>query len=90
MTMLSLRTTPTHEPDYTVIIPRGTRVPTAPDFEAPIGSDLFTLGEPETIFKLVIAEIGHGVEDGRVFNWDASGKTKTGGSETSNGELVVS
>ncbi len=80
----------THQPDYTVIIPRGTRVPTAPDFWKRQLVPTCSLGEPETIFKLVIAEIGHGVEDGRSFSWDAAGVLhKFGGSKTSNGELVV-
>lgn len=74
----------THDPQYTVIVPRGTRFPTPPDLWKRRLVPTCALGEPETIFKLVICEIGRA--DGlRKFAWDAGGNLKklggTGGGE---------
>jgi molecular chaperone DnaK (HSP70) len=75
----------THDPktgsaQHTVIIPRGTRFPTAPDLWKRQLVPTCSLGEPETIFKLLICEVSrdHGSE--RRFVWDASGDLhKVGG-----------
>lgn len=62
--------------EHTVIIPGGTRFPTAPDFWRRQLVPTCALGEPETIFKLVICEIGRHGDDARRFGWDASGNLR--------------
>ena len=81
----------THEPEYTVIIPRGTRFPTKTDFWKRRLVPTCSLGEPETMFKLRICEIGHAGEGDRRFVWDASGHVhKLGGkNDPANSESVV-
>lgn len=71
----------THQPQYTVIVPRGTRFPTAVDFWKRQLVPTCSLGEPETLFKLVVCEIGDNGDRERRFGWDASGNLhKLGGS----------
>ena len=82
----------THEPEYTVIIPRGTRFPTKTDFWKRRLVPTCSLGEPETMFKLRICEIGHADEGERRFVWDAAGHVhKLGGKNDpgNQGPLVV-
>jgi molecular chaperone DnaK (HSP70) len=80
----------THQEEYSVIIPRGTRVPTAPDFWKRQLVPTCSLGEPETIFKLLISEIGRNDEGARRFNWDAMGGLhKLGGTKGASEELIV-
>ena len=62
----------TGEPEYTVIVPRGTRFPTAPDAWKRQLVPTCALGEPERFFKLVVCEIGDGGEE-RTFGWDQQG-----------------
>jgi molecular chaperone DnaK (HSP70) len=54
----------TREVKHAVIVPQGTRIPTTPNFWTRQLVPTCSLGEPETIFKLVICEIGrdHGEE----------------------------
>ena len=66
----------TGKPAHTVIIPSGTRFPTAPDHWHRQLVPTCALGEPETIFKLVVAEIGRHGDDARRFGWDASGNLR--------------
>jgi len=63
----------THAPQYTVVVPRGTRFPTAKDFWKSQVVPTCSLGVPETLFKLVICEIGRAEGAGRQFAWDAAG-----------------
>lgn len=71
----------THEPQYTVIVPRGTRFPTEPGFWRRQLVPTCSLGEPETMFKLVVCEIGESAKGDRRFGWDAQGNLhKLGGS----------
>ena len=65
----------TKEAGHTVVIPRGTRFPTAPDFWKRQLVPTCALGEPQDVFKLVICELGStgGVTD---FVWDADGKLR--------------
>jgi molecular chaperone DnaK (HSP70) len=81
----------THEPEYTTIVKRGSRFPTAKDHWKRKLIPTCSLGEPETMFKLVICEIGNVDEDERMFSWDAKGELhKLGGKEkTADGPLVV-
>ena len=82
----------THEPQYTVIVPRGTRFPTRPDLWQRQLVPTCSLGEPEHYFKLVISEIGDADAgpDDRRFAWDERGQLhKVGGRAPDNGRLVV-
>lgn len=63
----------TGAPTHTVIIPRGTRFPTAPDLWRRPMVPTCALGEPETVFKLVVYEIGRGSAEERRFGWDTGG-----------------
>jgi len=64
----------TQEKEYTVVVPRGTRFPTPPDFWKRQFVPTCALGEPEALFKLVICEIGRGVDGDRRFVWDRAGQ----------------
>ena len=80
----------THEPEYTVIVPRGTRVPTRPDFWKRRLVPTCSLGEPERVFKLVVCEIGRAADEGeRAFAWDAGGKLHKLGGTGGEDVLVV-
>lgn len=63
----------TQEERHVVVVPAGTRFPTAPDFWKRQLVPTCALGEPETIFKLVVCEIGRNGDDAKRFGWDASG-----------------
>jgi molecular chaperone DnaK len=70
----------TGEEQHTVIVPRGTRFPTPPDLWRRQVVPTCALGEPETIFKLLICEVAQADGDGRRFVWDAAGDVhKVGG-----------
>lgn len=66
----------TGTPGQTIIIPRGTRFPTPKDFWHRPMVPTCALGEPESVFKLVIYEVGKGARDARRFGWDAGGQLK--------------
>lgn len=76
----------TNEPRHTLIVPRGTRVPTANDLWKRQLVPTCALGEPEKLFKLVIAEIGQSEPDERRFAWDESGALKKVGGRAQEGE----
>jgi molecular chaperone DnaK (HSP70) len=78
----------TGDPLHQVIVPRGTRYPTPPDFWRRQVVPTCRLGEPETVFKLVIAEVSRGDGDRR-FAWDASGDLQKVGGSTGKAEVVV-
>ncbi len=81
----------THEPEYTVIVPKGTRIPTKPDFWKRRLVPTCSLGEPERIFKLVVCELGRPDEGGdRQFAWDEGGKLHKLGGKGGTEILVVS
>jgi len=71
----------THEEHYVTVIPRGTRFPTKPDFWRQRLVPTCALGEPESLIKLVICELG--VADGelRRFTWDSQGQVKSQGGD---------
>ena len=78
------------DPIYTVVVPRGTRFPTAPDLWKGQVVPTCSLGAPETAFKLVVCEIGRGEGNGRRFLWDAAGDLhKVGGKVGGDGLVVV-
>ncbi|MFN3198922.1 MAG: Hsp70 family protein [Bradymonadia bacterium] len=83
----------THEEQHTVIVPRGTRFPTAPDLWKRKLVPTCALGEPEKIFKLVICEIAGlpvaGVQDDRQFTWDAEGNLRQLGGGAAAQPVVV-
>jgi molecular chaperone DnaK (HSP70) len=62
----------TGKPQHAVIVPGGTRFPTAADFWKRQLVPTCSLGEPERVFKLVICEISHR-GPGRTFSWDEGG-----------------
>lgn len=66
----------THQPEHTVVVPRGTRFPTAPDLWTARLVPTCSRGEPESIFRLEICEIGRGRDGERQFVWDAAGRVK--------------
>ena len=67
-----------------------TRFPTAPDLWRAQLVPTCSLGAPETLFKLVVCEIGGASEGGRRFVWDAAGNLfKVGGDGKANGKVVV-
>lgn len=71
----------THEKQYSVIIPQGTRFPTPMDFWKRPLVPTCSLGTPETIFKLVICEVGRKHGENRRFVWDREGQLHKVGSE---------
>ena len=85
----------THDPrtgdaQHTVIVPRGTRFPTAADLWKRQVVPTCSLGEAETIFKLLICEIARGDGSGeRRFVWDASGGLHKVGGADGKAEVVV-
>jgi molecular chaperone DnaK (HSP70) len=66
----------THEPQYTLIVPRGTRFPTETALWRQRLVPTCSLGEPESMFKLVICELGSSVGHEHAFTWDAAGSLK--------------
>jgi molecular chaperone DnaK (HSP70) len=64
----------TGEAQHTVIVPRGTRFPTSPELWKRQLIPTCALGEPETLFKLLICEVSQADGgDERRFVWDAAG-----------------
>lgn len=79
----------TGEPQNTVIVPRGTRFPTAPDLWKRQLVPTCSLGEPETIFRLVVAEVQSGKAGERRFVYDAAGELHKVGGQSGAERLVV-
>jgi len=79
----------THEPEYTVIIPKGTRIPTKPDFWKRRLVPTCSLGEPESFFKLVVCELGRPDDGERTFAWDEGGNIHKLGGRDGTSVLVV-
>lgn len=67
----------TGDPRYLPIVERGTRFPTREDHWRNQFVPTCALGEPETIFKLVVCEMGTASDDERLFGWDAQGEVHT-------------
>ena len=63
----------TTEVQYQTIIPRGTHFPTPADFWRRQLVPTCPLGEPETIFRLVVCEVGRTNGDDGGFGWDKAG-----------------
>jgi len=80
----------TQAPEYSVVVPRGTRFPTAMDFWKRSLVPTCSLGQPEKIFKLVICEVGDARNgDERRFGWDASGRLHSLGAQSAASEPYV-
>jgi hypothetical protein len=84
----------THDPEtgeqqHTVVVPRGTRFPTAPDLWKRQVVPTCALGEPETIFKLVICEVARAEGGTRQFVWDAAGDLQKVGGKSGKDEVIV-
>jgi molecular chaperone DnaK (HSP70) len=85
----------THHPEtgdvqHTVIVPRGTRFPTRPDLWKRQVVPTCSLGESETIFKLMICEVARSDGHERRFVWDAAGDLhKVGGTDGGEKQVVV-
>ena len=80
----------TGAPEYTTIVERGTRVPTANDHWKRQLVPTCALGAPESLFKLIVCEIGRAGSE-RTFGFDANGRVhKLGGSgEDATERLIV-
>ena len=75
---------------HTIIVPRGTRFPTAPDLWKRQVVPTCALGEPETIFKLLICEVARSDGGGdRRFVWDAAGGLHKIGGTSGEAQVVV-
>jgi hypothetical protein len=72
-----------------VVVPRGTRFPTRPDFWKRQLVPTCSLGEPETIFKLLVCEVSRADGGARKFVWDAAGDLHKVGGAAGEPELVV-
>ena len=66
----------TGAPEHTVVVPRGTRFPTGPAFWTRKLVPTCARGEPESVFKLVICELG--AADAAAVTWDANGQAHLG------------
>jgi molecular chaperone DnaK (HSP70) len=84
----------THEPgtgkaQHTIVVPRGTRFPTPPDLWKRQLVPTCSLGEPESVFRLVICEVEKADGEGRRFVWDAAGDLRKVGGAGGQDEVVV-
>ena len=79
----------TGELQHTIIVPRGTRFPTALDLWKRQLVPTCALGEPETIFRLVVSEVQSGKVGERRFVYDAAGELHKVGGSSGTDRLVV-
>ncbi len=79
----------TGEPQHTVIVPHGTRFPTPNDLWKRQLVPTCSLGEPESVFRLVICEVARGEGGERRFVFDASGDLHKVGGSGGQDEVVV-
>lgn len=76
-------------PQYQVIVPQGTRYPTAPDLWKRQVIPTCALGEPETVFKLVICEVARASGSEQRLVWDAAGDLQKVGGASGKAEVIV-
>jgi hypothetical protein len=74
---------------HTIIVPRGTRFPTPPDLWKRQVVPTCALGEPESVFRLVICEVARADGGERRFVWDAAGDVQKVGGTSGKAEVVV-
>jgi molecular chaperone DnaK (HSP70) len=79
----------TGEPQHTVIVPKGTRFPTQPELWKRQLVPTCALGEPESLFKLLICEVARSDGDERRFVWDAAGDVHKVGGAAGDAQVVV-
>jgi molecular chaperone DnaK (HSP70) len=79
----------TGKEQHIVVVPNGTRFPTPPDHWKRQVVPTCAMGEPETIFKLVICEVARADGGARSFIWDAAGDLHKVGGKTGKDELIV-
>jgi molecular chaperone DnaK len=79
----------TGEEQHTIIVPRGTRFPTPYDFWKRQVVPTCSLGEPETIFKLLVCEVARSDGGERRFVWDAAGDIHKVGGASGESQTVV-
>jgi hypothetical protein len=79
----------TGEPQHIIIVPKGTRFPTPPDLWKRQVVPTCSLGEPETIFKLLVCEVSRADGGERRFVWDASGDMHKVGGTAGEAQVVV-
>lgn len=79
----------THEPEYSIIVPRGTAFPTVKHFWKQQLVPTCSLGEPETIFKLIICEIGRKYSLNQEFVWDNTGLVHSFKEDNSNLPFII-
>ena len=79
----------TGEAQQTIIVPRGTRFPTSPELWKRQLVPTCALGEPESLFKLLICEVSRPDGDPRRFVWDAAGDVHKVGGAAGDGQVVV-
>ena len=79
----------TGEAQHTVIVPRGTRFPTSPELWKRQLVPTCALGEPESLFKLLICEVSRADGDQRRFVWDAAGDVHKVGGTAGESQIVV-
>jgi molecular chaperone DnaK (HSP70) len=79
----------TGEPQHTVIVPKGTRFPTSPELWKRQLVPTCALGEPESLFKLLICEVARSDGDERRFVWDAAGDVHKVGGAAGDAQVIV-
>ena len=79
----------TGEAQHTVVVPKGTRFPTPPDLWKRQLVPTCSLGEPESIFRLVICEVARGEGTERRFVFDAAGDLHKVGGASGQDQVIV-
>ncbi|HEX6901670.1 MAG TPA: Hsp70 family protein [Thermoanaerobaculia bacterium] len=79
----------TGEPQHTIIVPKGTRFPTSPELWKRQLVPTCALGEPESLFKLLICEVSRADGEERRFVWDAAGDLHKVGGAAGDAQVVV-
>jgi molecular chaperone DnaK (HSP70) len=79
----------TGEAQHTIIVRRGTRFPTSPELWKRQLVPTCALGEPESLFKLLICEVSRADGDERRFVWDAAGDVHKVGGTAGDGQVIV-
>jgi len=79
----------THEKQHQVIVPSGTRFPTDPHFWRGQLVPTCALGEPETVFKLVICELGRAGREAHRYLRDAEGVVHRADHQSKGAPIVV-
>lgn len=79
----------TGEAEHTIIVPKGTRFPTSSELWKRQLVPTCALGEPESLFKLLICEVSRADGDERRFVWDAAGDVHKVGGQSGDAQVVV-